>query len=539
MTENSKVVTRFAPSPTGALHVGGARTALFNWAFARRHGGQFILRVEDTDVARSTVASTLGILRDLTWLGVDWDQGPDARAANPYEAQVGEAGPYFQSQRGEMYLEKLEALKVAGRVYEEGGAWRFRMPAGPIEVDDLVLGVVRVEPGQPQLEDFVVFKSATAGGGPTFHFANVVDDAAMGVTHVIRGQEHLNNTIKHLALFEALELEPPRYGHIPLIFNPDGSKMSKRDKAKAARAAALATIEAGKDRVALVNEAYQRWEQERVLAQPTRVIEREVFDLFLDGQNDEIAVAAMYAQELGVELPEIDVSDFHWNGYLPEAMVNYLALLGWNPGGDVEDFGRDPLAFLGEHFSLERVQKGQAKFDRAKLLEFNRRVIAKLTDEQFKEAIATGSAMGSTVLLNSSVGKDDSRMLALAKATKERSRTLRDPVEQNMFFFREVESFDEKAVEKNLLKNEGEGLKALGALKEKLAAIGPWSGEAGHEAVKATAEELGLGMGKVAQPLRVAVSGSAVTPPIDLTLEILGKETTLRRIEGCLAKFGS
>ncbi|HEX7011050.1 MAG TPA: glutamate--tRNA ligase family protein, partial [Phycisphaeraceae bacterium] len=282
--DQTRVVTRFAPSPTGSLHVGGARTALFNWAFARQHKGQFILRIEDTDVARSTQAATLGILRDLDWLGLDWDQGPAPHADNPYEHQKGEHGPYFQSQRLDIYRRYLQQLQDAGRVYEDGGALRFRMPDHPITVNDLVLGPVRVEPGTPQMEDFVIFKSEAAGSGPTFHFANVVDDHLMRVTHVIRGQEHLNNTVKHLALFEALGVEPPHYAHIPLIFNPDGSKMSKRDKAKAARQAALEAIQAGRwRRDELVEEAYNRWRGLVTLTdEPKRDIPREMFDAFLD-----------------------------------------------------------------------------------------------------------------------------------------------------------------------------------------------------------------------------------------------------------------
>lgn len=534
MPENPRIVTRFAPSPTGALHVGGARTALFNWAFARHQGGAFILRIEDTDVARSTVESTRGILRDLAWLGLDWDQGPDPTAEDPYHAQRGDRGPYFQSQRADLYRKHLATLQKAGRVYDDQGALRFKMPAGPLTVHDLVLGDVTIEPGQPQLEDFIVFKSEAGGGGPTFHFANVVDDYEMGVTHVIRGQEHLNNTIKHLALFEALGLTPPAYGHIPLIFNPDGTKMSKRDKAKAARAAAKQAIDDGKDRVALVNEAFAYHEEVKLLVEPVRNLPRETFDAFLDKENDEIAVAEAYARVLGVTLPEIDVDDFRWSGYLPEAMVNYLALLGWNPGGDVEDFGDDPLAFIKERFTLDRVQKGQAKFDRAKLLEFNRRVIAGMSDEAFKQAIWTQPVTGD-LLLNALSGEDDPRLDLLAKATKERSRTLRDPVEQNRYFFTDDFAYDDKAVQKNLAKNDGEGFTVLAALRDRLAALEPWSGTAAHEAIKALAEERGLGMGKVAQPLRVAVTGGTVSPPIDVTLDILGRDQTIARIERCLS----
>ena len=227
------IVTRFAPSPTGALHVGGARTALFAWAYARQHdtigGGKFIIRIEDTDQKRSSPESTRSILRDLLWLGLNWDEGPNPAADDPYADQLGTNGPYFQSQRLDIYSKYINQLIEAGLAYEDDGAIRFRMDKD-IAFSDEVFGELKF--ASADLEDFVIRK---ADGFPTFHMAVVIDDALMGVTHVIRGQEHLSNTSKHVALIDALGFTRPTYVHLSSIMNPDGSKMSKRDKAKVAR----------------------------------------------------------------------------------------------------------------------------------------------------------------------------------------------------------------------------------------------------------------------------------------------------------------
>ncbi|MFP4145820.1 MAG: glutamate--tRNA ligase [Phycisphaeraceae bacterium] len=531
------VITRFAPSPTGALHVGGARTALLNWAFARHHGGQFILRIEDTDVARSTPEATRGIIADLRWLGLDWDQGPAApdnvaaalsTSYDPYAQQTGDAGPYFQSQRAELYRKYLKRLQAAGRVYEDEGALRFRMPAGPITVPDLVLGDVTVEPGQVQLEDFIIFKGEAAGGGPTFHFANVVDDAEMGVTHVIRGQEHLNNTVKHLALYEALNLAPPSYAHIPLIFNPDGSKMSKRDKAKAARQGATQWLDAhGGDTAALLELAHEHGLQ---------TDEPSDFASFLDKQSDDLDTAVALAKALGVSLPEIDVADFRDSGYLPEVMVNYLALLGWNPGGDVEKFGSAPLSFLTEKFTLDRVQKAHARFDRDKLFRFNADAIPELPLNEFADRLARYGAEHQPEAIEKLGDASSASFRSFAEAYQPRARTLGEPFEIGGFFFAEDTSleYDPKAIKKALHKGGGDGLAALRELRPRVEAIEPFEPEPIHDFIKQFAEDTGRGMGKVAQPLRVAVSGGMVSPPIDQTLALLGKASVLARIDHCL-----
>lgn len=222
-----KVRVRFAPSPTGFLHIGGARTALFNWLYARHSGGTFVLRIEDTDVARNSQEAVEVILNGLRWLGLDWDEGPVTGEATG--AGRGEFGPYFQSQRKENYRLRVEALLSHGLAYEQNGAIKFKMPREPILIPDVVVGDVRRElTDREQADpDFVIVRS---DGEPVFHLVNVVDDLEMNITHVIRGEDHLSNTAKHIALFRAFGVEPPKYAHIPLILNIDGTKMSKRDK---------------------------------------------------------------------------------------------------------------------------------------------------------------------------------------------------------------------------------------------------------------------------------------------------------------------
>jgi glutamyl-tRNA synthetase len=223
-----KVRVRFAPSPTGFLHIGGARTALFNWLYARHTGGRFVLRIEDTDVARNSQEAVEVILNGLRWLGLDWDEGPVTGEATG--ASRGEYGPYFQSQRKENYRLRVEALLSHGLAYEKDGAVKFKMPREPIVIHDVVVGDVRRElTDREQADpDFVIVRS---DGEAVFHLVNVIDDLEMNITHVIRGEDHLSNTAKHIALFQAFGVAPPQYAHIPLILNIDGTKMSKRDKA--------------------------------------------------------------------------------------------------------------------------------------------------------------------------------------------------------------------------------------------------------------------------------------------------------------------
>jgi len=542
---SESLVTRFAPSPTGALHVGGARTALFNWAYARRHGGRFILRVEDTDAARSTAEAAQGIIRDLAWLGLNWDEGPDPQAGNwdGGQNQLGEHGPYFQSQRRDFYEQHLRVLRDAGRVYDEGGAVRFAMPNEPLTVSDQVLGEVTVQPDQSQMQDFVIFKSDEAGGGPTYHFAVVVDDAKMGVTDVIRGQEHLNNTVKHIALQQALGLSRPRYAHIPLIFNPDGSKMSKRDKAKAARDSFKQI--ARQHGLTREDQAKQIVAQDQALKQQLRQYMGEaqslaptpsVADLiaFVDDENDSLHLANTIANISCVSLPEIEVDDFRRSGYLPEVLCNYLALLGWNPGHDVERFGAEPLTFLEENFTLDRVQKGNAKFDRDKLYAFNQEFIATLPFEQFAGRLRAHLRQFHPEF--EPILNDQATFEMFAEAYQPRCHTLSTVAEIAWFFVRapQPDEYEVKAVKKNLAKNEGEGFVLLSELREKLAMLEPWSGEQAYVLMQQMARDKDIKLGKLAQPARVAVSGKAATPEIDKTLQILGRDETLKRIDTCL-----
>jgi len=481
------VVTRFAPSPTGNLHVGGARTALFNWAYARRHGGRFLLRIEDTDRTRSTLEAERGLLEDLAWLGIDWDNAGDEPR---------------QSRRLEAYDGAAERLVAAGRAYEDEGAVRFRMPARDVSLHDEVLGDVTVPEGQ--IDDFVIRKR---DGYPTYHLAVVVDDEAMGVTHVIRGQEHLNNAPKHVALQEALGLGRPVFAHMPLIFNPDGSKMGKRDKAKAARTGAL---EAG-------------------LACPEG-IDGEQYRAFLDKKNDDTRVAEAVARALALTLPEIEVADFRRSGYLPEALCNYLALLGWSPGGDREKFDN---AFLAERFDLDRVVKGPARFDREKLFRFDGEAIAALPAGEFLGRWRSWCGEHQPEFLDA-LGEE--ALAKLAEAYQPRARTLSEPARLAAFFVTPDEEIEyaPKAVKKVLRKKEGAGLAILRDLRDRLAGVEPWTAVSVQAELETYAAERDLGFGAVGQPLRVAVSGATVSPPIDATLDILGKEATLARIGRCL-----
>ena len=497
------IVTRFAPSPTGALHVGGARSALFAWAFARGRGGRFILRMEDTDQARSSAESTHGMLADLAWIGIDWDEGPRVDAEDPYaaEGQQGEHGPYFQSQRLPLYREHVDRLVADGRAYEDDGAIRFRM-GEDVTFEDAVFGTIEVK-GE-ELEDFVILKS---DGYPTYHMAVVVDDAAMRVTHVLRGQEHLYNTPKHVALQDALGIPRPVYAHMPSILNRDGSKMSKRDKAKAARKAAQ---DAGLQTVEGVDDA--------------------VLQAFLAKENDDVAVAQAIATALDLELPEIEVADFLRSGYLSETLCNYLSLLGWSPGGDVERFDR---AYLVEHFDLDGIGKSNAKFDRDKLFRFDADDLAAMPADTFRDLWRAHCERFEPIYVER---LDDEGFTKLAAAYQPRSRTLQEPCRLARFFILDDDQieYEPKAVKKWLEKGDGQGFGVLRQLRERLAALEDFSADAIDALVAAFAAEQELGMGKVAQPLRVAVSGAAVSPGIGETLSILGKDAVLARIDRCL-----
>ena len=558
----SPVVTRFAPSPTGYLHIGGARTALFNWAFARHHGGRFILRIEDTDQARSSRDSTQRILKELTWLGLDWDDGPDPTALDPYTMQKGVHGPYFQSQRLDHYRQQVDHWLESGQAYkcfktpqelqalrqqakaakrpykydptesrglthdqvtalESSGkpyVVRFHMPRQDITVDDLVLGKVTVR--HDELEDFIILKS---DGFPTFHLANVVDDALMGVTHVLRAQEHLMNTPKHVALQSAMGVKSPAYAHMPLIFNADGSKMSKRDKAKTSRQGANQWLTASDDR-------------KRATLAELAHIELDSLTAFLDKKSDDQAVVAAIAESLQLPLPEIDVHDFRASGYLPGVILNYIALLGWSPGNEVEQFGPDPLAFLKENFDLSRVGKANARFDRDKLRAFNTDAIAALSPQSFRDRLREHGQQFHPRFEQHL----DQHFERFADCTRERSRTIDEPFATGRFFIEPDEAIEytPAAVKKVLLKNDSRGLAVLQDLQPLLQASESWSADGLESLIKNYAQATSMNLGQVAQPLRVAISGGTVSPPIFDTLLILGQRTTLARIEHCLKWVG-
>ncbi|MCO4747001.1 MAG: glutamate--tRNA ligase [Proteobacteria bacterium] len=537
------VRTRFAPSPTGSLHVGGARTALYCLLHAHREGGKFILRIEDTDQARSTEESAVGIVADMKWLGLLWDEGPEAG---------GELGPYFQSRRLELYhkyiqqlldenkayyawesREELNTMRTAAQAakrdfvfrdpgypdadvarYKEEGRTpivRLRAPDHDQVVRDVVLGDVLM-PAE-KLEDVVICK---ADGFPTYHFAVVVDDHFMQISQVLRGQEHLMNTPKHLAIYAALGWEPPKYGHMPLIFSMDGSKMSKRDKAKVARAAARqATKERGE-------QGYQ-WLADAI------GIEMSELTRFMKKKSDGVALAEAIAQEVGAALPLIDVSDFRKAGYLPEALNNFLALLGWSPGDDREIM---TLAEMQELFTVERIGKTNARFDTTKLEWLSGETIRRASIDRLVEA--HDDYLGHSDSPLAALSADQRR--TLIALYQQRMKTFSDLDRQARFFVAAPTEYDAKAAKKHLLK--GDGVANLASIREPLAAA-TWTPEGIDEAVKTFAESRELGIGKFAQPLRVAMTGSAVSPGIGDTLAFLDRDEVLARINACLAHFAA
>lgn len=548
------VVTRFAPSPSGHLHVGGARTALFCWAFAKGRDGRFILRIEDTDQKRSSDAASLGFMRDLDWLGIDWDEGPSLPEVPGCGG--GEHGPYFQSERLAIYDAHLQRLLDAGLAYHafdtaaeldakraaaraekrayrydraalslsadevaaklaagEPSVVRFKSPDEPITIVDAVLGEATLPAGE--VDDFVIRK---ADGFPTYHFAVVVDDALMRVSHVLRAQEHFNNTAKHMLLQDALGFPRPVYGHMSIIMNPDGSKMSKRDKDKVLRAAVaergLDASPAGDDGTPIVDaETWTRWLGDKSIQLELDVLER-------------------VAATLGVELPEINVSDFHRSGYLPEVLCNFLALNGWSPGDDLEKFDN---AFLKSRFDLDRVQKTPAKFDRDKLLAFNLDAIQAMTADEFHDRARAHAEVFHPEFL---AKLDDAQFRTLCEASRERSKTLDEPFRTNRFLVLPDEAIEwtvSKPVRKAMFKGEPTGLDLLAAIRPVLAEIAAFDAATLEPAITAFVEANAEGnLGRIAQPLRIAVSGGPVSPPIFDTLAILGRASVLARIDRCL-----
>jgi glutamyl-tRNA synthetase len=554
------VVTRFAPSPTGYLHVGGARTALFSWLWARHNGGKFILRIEDTDLKRNTSTATQQVIDDLHWLGIDWDEGPEVGGPN---------GPYLQSQRHQQgiynkYVEKLlneakayycfdtteelEAMRQQAsdqkqnltyrrperfpdesdvkKAKEQGKpvTVRFAVPQDEnIIVQDIVRGEVKF--AASEIGDFIIRKS---DGFPTYNFACVVDDYLMKVTHVIRGQEHLNNTPGQQVLWKALGFgQLPQYVHMSVTVSEGGGKLSKRERPKALRGVITARSEfSGK--LSKHERSYIDLEK---LAEVGN-LKPEELQSFIEGKTtpDMPNVDAM-AIYLGVQLPEINIVDFFKSGYLPETMVNFLALLGWNPGDNREIISVDELI---RAFDISRLIKANSLFDRQKLVAFNTEHIRTTPREKllrhFRDYL---KAVESPVL------RADDEQLNKIISLCEGARTLADIERKSRFLFLENDKieYDSDSVKKVLLKSEG--LEILRNIRTKIEAQAQITVEYTEKMLRSLAEEKHVGLGKVAQPLRVALCGSTVSISIFEAVEMLGKEETLARVDNILVKFGN
>jgi glutamyl-tRNA synthetase len=463
------VVTRFAPSPTGLLHVGGARTALFCWLYARRMGGKFILRIEDTDRERSTEEAVRVILEGMAWLGLDADEGPyyQTQRFDRYRAVIGEmlkAGSAYHCYCSKEELEALRAQQTARkekprytgicreRTTPRPGVQpvvRFRNPqSGSTVVEDLVHGSVTFQ--NAELDDLIIARS---DGTPTYNFCVVVDDMDMGVTHVIRGDDHLNNTPRQMNMLRALGVTPPAYAHVPMILGPDGAKLSKRHGAVS---------------------------------------------------------VLQYAEE----------------GYLPDALLNYLVRLGWSHG-DQEVFTREEMIAA---FDIHDVNKAASAFNPEKLLWLNQQHMVRSPPTALIPHLRTQ-------LRRLGTDSDDEQLLeGVIVAQRERAKTLKEMAENSRFFFTDDIRVDPKAVAKHLTPD---GLGGLAKVRARLAALKEWQAPAINDALNALATELQVGLGKIAQPLRVAVTGTAVSPPIDATLALLGRERALARLDAALAGGGA
>jgi glutamyl-tRNA synthetase len=448
-TAPGNVRVRFAPSPTGFLHIGGARTALFNWLYARHTGGVFILRVEDTDAARNTTEATEVILSGLRWLGLDWDEGPTSgELTGPSK---GALGPYFQSQRGTIYQARIKELKEKGLAYDSEGAVKFKMERQPIVIPDLIVGDVKRElTDREQADpDFVIVRS---DGQPVFHFVNVVDDLEMKITHVIRGEDHLSNTAKHIALFRAFGVEPPRYAHIPLILNPDGTKMSKRD-----RGASLQT----------------------------------------------------YIDE----------------GYAPEAVVNYLCLLGWSPKENREKM---PINETVQRFDLPQVLRHNARFDLGKLEWLGGEYLREMEDGRFR-TMGIEALQRAGVELNRYSADYVSAALATCKGKIKRFSDL--PAYAGFYFKENVEIPPSEA---SAMATNPEFQKLAAALSQ----LQEFTAAAIEQTLKGVAKEAGVKAGVLVHPTRMACTGATAGPSLYHLMEVLGRKTVLERLEKVLTAKG-
>ena len=457
--------TRFAPSPTGYLHVGGARTALFSWLYARKHGGTFVLRIEDTDLERSTEESVNAILEGMAWLGLGYDEGPffQTHRFDRYKALIQQLLDEKKAYHCYCSREELDEMRAEQMARKEKPRYdgrcrhrkeipegvnpvvRFLNPDdGEVVINDLVKGRIVVR--NAELDDLIIARS---DGSPTYNFTVVVDDLDMNITQVIRGDDHVNNTPRQINILKALGATLPEYAHVPMILGSDGARLSKRHGA-------------------------------------------------------------------------VSVLQYRDDGYLPEALLNYLVRLGWSHG-DQEIFSIDEMV---NAFDIPDINHSASTFNTEKLLWLNHHYL--MHSDPGHVAHHLRWHLGQ-LGVDPSSGPD---VIEVVKAQRERNKTLVEMAQASLFFYRDFESYDEKAAAKHLTEASVEILKRL---EENLSALSPWRRESLHDMISATAELLGQKMGAVAQPLRVAVSGTTVSPPIDLTIEILGKEKTLERVRAALA----
>jgi glutamyl-tRNA synthetase len=464
------VRTRFAPSPTGYLHIGGARTALFAWAYARRHGGRFILRIEDTDLERSTEASTRAILDSMEWLGLAWDEGPfyQMQRLERYRAVADDlirAGHAYYCYASKDELDAMrEAQRARGEKPRYDGRWRpenaagkqpppgvdpvvrFKTPLeGEVTFNDLVKGPITV--ANAELDDLVILR---ADGVPTYNFGVVVDDLDMRITHVIRGDDHVNNTPRQVNIFRALGAELPRFAHVPMILGADGERLSKRHGA-------------------------------------------------------------------------VSVTQYRDEGYLPEALNNYLARLGWSHGDD-EVFS---MAQFVEWFDLEHISRSAAQFNPEKLAWLNQQYL-----KQADDARLAALALPFLARRGVAVADDDPRLTAVVALVKERCSSVEQIADQSVYFFRAIEPPES-------LKQQHYTAEALPAVEELMQSFETleWQRAAIGEAIKQQVQRSGLKMPKVMMPLRVMATGEAQTPSVDAVLEILGRDETLARLRAQLPSF--
>ena len=440
---SSDIRVRFAPSPTGYLHIGGARTALFNWLFARHHGGKFVLRIEDTDIKRNTEEAMAAIYDGLQWLGLNWDEGPHAG---------GDYGPYLQSERTELYERYLKKLQDAGHIFEDQGALRFRSPREHVIVDDIVCGKIDFDLTNPATHPDMTIRRPD--GSWIFHFVNVIDDLEMKISHVIRGEDHLSNTPKHIEIFRALGATPPHYAHIPLILNRDGSKMSKRD----------------------------------------------------EGARVEYYIG---------------------RGYLPAAVRNHLCLLGWSPKDNREKIDIDEIIRI---FDLKNIGRSSATFDPDKLHWLNGEYARELSDSEFYD-LAIAKLKSSRVKVENFPEK---YVRAALETCKGKINTFDELPTYCGFYFTDDFDYNPEGVAKHFT---AENKARLEPVREALSALEKFDAATIEATLKSTAAKLGVKVGGIVHPTRLAVTGSNVGPSLYHLLEVLGKEKVIARIDRALSIF--